>query len=130
VVAVRDRAAERAVLGALDVDVDPLVVARHAGELVDRLLRDEVPVAHSELLADVIVDLVESGECEHRLRPSFAGLPLRAPRAPAVPPTGGPRPTRTASRSGRRARSGGRAPSPARRPGPCRGGGRSGGRAP
>ena len=37
----RDRALEGALaLGALDVDVDPLMIAREIGELVDHLLRD------------------------------------------------------------------------------------------
>ena len=49
-VAVRDRAAEGALgLRALDVDVDPLVVAGRVGELVDVLLGDLVPVAGAEL---------------------------------------------------------------------------------
>ena len=44
-IAVRDRRAEGAVLRALDVDVDPLVVAGRVGELVDAILRDRQPLA-------------------------------------------------------------------------------------
>jgi len=41
---VRDRAAERGLfLGALRVDVDPLVIVSGVGELIDLFLGDEVP---------------------------------------------------------------------------------------
>jgi hypothetical protein len=50
---VRDRAAEGALgRGALDVDVDPLVVTGRVGEQVDVLLGDLVPVAAAEVGAD------------------------------------------------------------------------------
>ena len=62
VVAVGDGAAERRLLRALHVDVDPLVVAGDVGERVDVLLRDLVPVAGAELLALGLLELVESGD--------------------------------------------------------------------
>ena len=51
-VAVRDRRAERPVLGPLDVAVDPLVVERRLGELVDLVLGDRDPVGGAEIGAD------------------------------------------------------------------------------
>src|SRR3954451_22873225 len=52
-VAVGDRRAEGALrLGALDVDVDPLVVAGEAGEGVDVLLGDAAPLARADLLPE------------------------------------------------------------------------------
>ena len=62
VVAVGDRAAERRLLRAVHVDVDPLVVAGDVGERVDVLLRDLVPVAGAELLALGLLELVKSGD--------------------------------------------------------------------
>src|SRR3954453_23932998 len=52
-VAVRDRGPERALrLGALHVDVNPLVVPGELGEGVDQLLGDLAPLAGAEGLAD------------------------------------------------------------------------------
>ena len=45
----RDRGAEGAVLGALGVDVDPLVVVGRVGEEADALLRDLDPVGPAEV---------------------------------------------------------------------------------
>src|SRR4029079_6055162 len=60
-VAVSDRGAVRAlVLGTLDVHVDPLVVARDVGELVDVVLADLAPVAGPEGLPDELLELVDS----------------------------------------------------------------------
>ena len=53
-VPVRDRRAERAVGGALRVDVDPLVVVGCVGERVDALLGHLEPVRRPELLAHQI----------------------------------------------------------------------------
>src|SRR6202000_882039 len=50
--AVGHRAAERALGGALRIDVDPLVVLGVVGEAVDPLLVDLEPVAGADLLAD------------------------------------------------------------------------------
>ena len=47
-----DGAAERSGGRALDVDVDPLVVAGGLGERVDAVLLDGQPVAGAEVLAD------------------------------------------------------------------------------
>ena len=59
-VAVGDRAAERAGLGPLGVDVDPLVVAGGVGELVDLLLGDLVPLARLQRLADLLAQSLEA----------------------------------------------------------------------
>ena len=53
-----DRAAERARLGPLDVDVDPLVVTRGLGEQVHLLLGDLRVRAVAEVLADEALQLV------------------------------------------------------------------------
>ena len=71
-VAVGDRAAERRLLRALDVDVDPLVVAGDVGERVDVLLGDLVPVGGAERLALGGLELVESGDRPHGRAPYFA----------------------------------------------------------
>src|ERR1700683_2512130 len=60
-----DRATEGAVLGALGIDVDPLVVAGDLGEAVDVLLRDQAPLADADLLAHSGLDLLYAGEREH-----------------------------------------------------------------
>ena len=78
-----DRGAEGALgLGALDVDVDPLVVAGELGELVDVLLGDRAPLARADRLPDEPADLVYAvnrdrqgpGGAAYRAR----GLRLRA----------------------------------------------------
>ena len=74
-----DRAAERRVLRALDVDVDPLVVAGHVGERVDVLLGHLVPVGGAERLALGGLELFESGD-----RPHGAGTILPAVPAPLL----------------------------------------------
>src|SRR5205814_7980987 len=57
-IAVRDRrAARHLTLGALDVHVDPLMIAGGIGELVDDRLVDRHPVGRSQLLADVLQQL-------------------------------------------------------------------------
>src|SRR6185437_5057568 len=51
-IAVRDGLAARHLrLGALDVDMDPLVIAGGVGEGVDAVLGDLHPVGHADLLA-------------------------------------------------------------------------------
>ena len=52
-----DGAAERAVRGALEVDVDPLVVTGRLGEGVDALLLHDQPGARAQLGADGTFDL-------------------------------------------------------------------------
>src|SRR5215212_4035340 len=60
-VAVGDRAPERALLlRTLDVDVDPLVVARDLCEAVDVLLGDLAPAAWPELPAGELTQLVDA----------------------------------------------------------------------
>jgi hypothetical protein len=49
---VRDRTAEGSGLGALNVDVDPLMVVRGIREGVDPVLVDLEPLAVPEVLAD------------------------------------------------------------------------------
>jgi hypothetical protein len=70
--AVRDGAPERAGCGALEVHVDPLVVAGGVGELVDPLLGDLDPLAGAELLAGRLGQLLERGEHAHPDRSSSA----------------------------------------------------------
>jgi len=48
---VRDRAAKRAAGGALNVDVDPLMVSGRVGERVHLLLGDLVPLAEAQAVA-------------------------------------------------------------------------------
>ena len=50
---------ERAGLGPLDVDVDPLVVAGGIGEQVDLLLGHLAPLAVAEVLADMLLEPVD-----------------------------------------------------------------------
>ena len=78
VVAVGDRAAERRLLRALGIDVDPLVVAGGVGERVDVVLGDLVPVGDAELLALGPLELVESRDRSH-------GPELYPARAMAAP---------------------------------------------
>jgi hypothetical protein len=69
---VGDRGAERAlVLGALDIDMDPLMVAAQIGEGVDVLLADLAPLARPDLLA------------EQRLQP-FNSLDLNRRHGPTL----------------------------------------------
>ena len=64
-----DGGPERALaLGPLDVDVDPLVVARDLGELVDVRLGHLDPVAGADRLADQLAELVDPGDRQRRHR--------------------------------------------------------------
>ena len=59
-----DGHAERTVLGALGVDVDPLVVVGGVGEEVHPLLGDGLPFRIAEILADELgkgIDAVDDG---------------------------------------------------------------------
>ena len=71
-----DRASERACLGPLDVDVDPLVVACGVGELVHLLLGDLHVVAVAEVLADLGLQSVDAVDDRG---PSRGSLPTRRP---------------------------------------------------
>src|SRR3954447_10478021 len=105
-VAVGDRAPERRVLRALDVHVDPLVVAGDVGERVDVLLCDLVPVGGPERLALGLLELVESGDRPHGRAPYFA--PCRRRSCCATPPgcsTAASTPCPTRSRAPRGGRS-------------------------
>ena len=70
-VAVRDGPAEGALLGLLDVDVDPLVVTGRVGELVHPLLGDLHPVGGADLLAGSGLDVLERTEHAHGRRSSW-----------------------------------------------------------
>jgi hypothetical protein len=59
---VGDGAAERALFGALGVDVDPLVVAGDLGEAVDALLIHGQPVGDAELLSEQALQLLGRGD--------------------------------------------------------------------
>ena len=55
-----DRAADLA-RGALDIDMDPLMVASGVGELVHPVLGDLQPVGDAHLLADVVRQILKFG---------------------------------------------------------------------
>ena len=108
----------------LDVDVDPLVVARDLGELVDVLLGDLDPVGGAELRADQLADAaieldlegrhggkasIRRGRSRHQPHLQRA-RPPRRPR-PSAPGCGRRRP----GSRGRAARSRRRRPAPGRR---------------
>src|SRR5438270_13977289 len=64
----RDRlAARHLALGALDIDMDPLMVARRVGEFVDLLLGDRIPVADPDLLAFIGLQIRGAFDFQHRL---------------------------------------------------------------
>jgi hypothetical protein len=63
---VGDGLAERAALGALDVEVDPLMVVGRVGEFLDLILRDRQVRAVPEVLADVVLDVCDARNgCRH-----------------------------------------------------------------
>src|SRR5271170_93056 len=88
-VAVGDRlAARHLALGALDIDMDPLMVAGRIGEFVDDCLVEGEPVADPNLLADILgeigrpLDLYHtlslSGICaESSMTPTYIGCQIR-----------------------------------------------------
>ena len=78
-VAVRDRPAEGALLGLLDVDVDPLVVTGRVGELVHALLGDLHPVGGADLLPGSGLDVLERTEHAHGRRSSWVWNRSSAP---------------------------------------------------
>src|ERR1700730_5437969 len=66
----RDRlAARHFALGALEIDVDPLMVAGRVGEFVDLFLGDRVPVADPDLLAFIGLQIGGAFDFQHRLLP-------------------------------------------------------------
>ena len=84
----RDRAAERAGLGPLHVDVDPLVVAGRVREGVDPLLGHLEPLGAAEVLAHGVGELVERREDPHACALLGMGGPgwmWPMPEAPNVP---------------------------------------------
>src|SRR5207253_9367582 len=71
----RDRlAARHLALGALDIDMDPLMVAGRVGEFVDLLLGDRVPVADPDLLALIGLQIGGAFDFQHRLSPLVLSL--------------------------------------------------------
>src|ERR1700693_91749 len=61
-----DRLAARHLLpGALDIDMDPLVIAGRVGEFVDLLLGHRVPVADPDLLADIGGEIGSAFDFQH-----------------------------------------------------------------
>ena len=57
-IAVGDRlAARHLALGALDIDMNPLMIAGRIGEFVDDRLIDGKPVADADLLADILSEV-------------------------------------------------------------------------
>src|SRR5260370_41957643 len=64
----RDRlAARHLALGALDIDMDPLMVAGRVGEFVDLLLGDRIPVADPDLLALISLQIGGAFQFHHRV---------------------------------------------------------------
>src|ERR1700692_650878 len=62
-------AARHLALGALDIDMDPLVVAGGVGEFVDLLLGDRVPVADPDLLALIGLQIGGALQLQYPLLP-------------------------------------------------------------
>src|SRR6266404_10007740 len=64
--AMGDRLAARHLTrGALDIDMDPLMVAGRIGEFVDDRLIDGEPVADADLLADIMSEIRRPFEFDH-----------------------------------------------------------------
>jgi hypothetical protein len=59
-------AARHLAFRALDIDVDPLMITRRLGKLVDHRLIDEHPFAGAELLADVGLHVGRRVHFQHR----------------------------------------------------------------
>src|ERR1700730_7924875 len=69
----RDRlAARHFALGALDIDMDPLMVAGRVGEFVDLLLADRVPVADPDLLAGIPDEILRPFDFQHAPAPRLS----------------------------------------------------------
>jgi hypothetical protein len=92
-VAVSDRRAEGTFpLSSLDVDVDPLVVARELGEGVDVVLGNRPPLAWADLLPEHGLHSLDAVDLDRRHRRrrlpqgdmSLRGQPLREPQATEV----------------------------------------------
>src|SRR5207247_4208257 len=99
--AVRDRAAERALpLGALDVDVDPLVVPGHLGEAVDHVLRHLDRLAPgAEGVADLALEPLDVVEADiFHDGSSRLSVPAGGPGPSFLPARAGERKGRTAWR--------------------------------
>jgi hypothetical protein len=60
-------AARHLALGALDIDMDPLMVAGRLGEFVDDRLVDGEPVADPDLLADILGEIRRPLDLYHAL---------------------------------------------------------------
>src|SRR5437762_12819473 len=66
----RDRlAARHLALGALDIDMNPLMIAGSVGEFVDLLLGHRVPVADPDLLALIGLQIGGAFNFQHRRLP-------------------------------------------------------------
>src|SRR6267142_916955 len=60
-------AARHLALGALDIDMDPLMVAGRIGEFVDLLLGHRIPVADPDLLALIGLQIGGALQFQHRV---------------------------------------------------------------
>src|SRR3984893_5977892 len=91
----RDRlAARHFALGALEIDVDPLMVAGRVGEFVDLFLGDRVPVADPDLLAFIGLQIGGAFNFQHRALPlamrlyadgdCFASLAMTSKKKPSL----------------------------------------------
>src|SRR3954451_22728160 len=89
-VAVRDRRSERALgLGALDVDMDPLIVAGEIGERVDHLLGHLTPVGRADgptLKLPKALDSVCSRDSHGERGYSMSLIPRKLPTIAPAPP--------------------------------------------
>src|SRR5258708_30898285 len=71
----RDRlAARHLALGALDIDMNPLMVAGRVGEFVDLFLGDRKPVADPDLLAFKGLQIGGAFDFQHRGLPRYTSL--------------------------------------------------------
>src|SRR6267154_6670348 len=91
----RDRlAARHLALGALDIDMNPLMVAGRVGEFVDLLLGDREPIADPDLLAFIGFQIGGAFDFQHRLLPlamclyadgdCFASLAMTPKKKPVI----------------------------------------------
>jgi hypothetical protein len=69
------RAVGTFLLGPLDIDVDPLVVAGDIGEVIDALLVDFQPFADAEFGADQTGRVVDGGNELHEIAAFAWGTP-------------------------------------------------------
>jgi len=74
--------------GPLDVEVNPLPVFSRFGKLVDAILRNVEPVADADLLAEILVELIDTVDMNHGSMPAITRSvwyrEAVAPRSPGL----------------------------------------------